>query len=637
VASPSPGQTVIGRAAHGGKNNGPQKNQCGVGNPILSGTGNKFQQEPIWRVGRELDLLLTYNYNDNQITSFGRRWRSPFDRAIQVDDDGSTVVFRQDGKALRFLKSTGMWVTDADTNDTLQELLDAGAKRIGWQYRVAEDDSLESYNANGKLTSMLQRDGVLISLQYSDGTSGTGGGVYIDDSGNPLNNNTLAAGLLIKVSNSFGGTIRFRYDTRNKISQAIGPIGAVYQFNYDAYLNLGSVTFPDGKKRTYWYNEQDKTSNTDLRSALTGITDENGIRFATWNYDAEGHAISSEHAGGVEKYSIDYANPTVQSIVTDPLGTTRTYNFQMVLGVVQYTGQSQPGGAGCGAASSAVAYDANGNVASRTDFNGNVTKYTYDLSRNLETSRTEGFGTPQARTITTQWHATYRLPVKIAEPNRLTTNAYDASSGNLLSKSIQATNDATGAQGVSATAVGVARTWSYTYNSVGQVLTATGPRTDVLDKTTYTYDAQGNLATVMNAANHLTVLSNYDANGRVGWIVDPNGLTTDLVYHPRGWLSSKTVSGAGGGSETTSYDYDGVGQMTKATMPDGSAIFYTYDPAHRLTNIADSLGNSMTYTLDAMGNRVNEQVKDPNGTLARQTSRIYDALNRLQQVTGGTQ
>ena len=77
--------------------------------------------------------------------------------------------------------------------------------------------------------------------------------------------------------------------------------------------------------------------------------------------------------------------------------------------------------------------------------------------------------------------------------------------------------------------------------------------------------------------------------------------------------------------------------MTKVTLPDSSSITYTYDPAHRLTNITDSVGNSITYTLDNMGNRISEQVKDPGGTLERQTTRVYDALNRLQQVTGGSQ
>src|SRR5581483_11403305 len=35
----------------------------------------------------------------------------------------------------------------------------------------------------------------------------------------------------------------------------------------------------------------------------------------------------------------------------------------------------------------------------------------------------------------------------------------------------------------------------------------------------------------------------------------------------------------------------------------GSYLTYTYDAAHRLTAMADSLGNSVTYTLDAMDNR----------------------------------
>lgn len=29
--------------------------------------------------------------------------------------------------------------------------------------------------------------------------------------------------------------------------------------------------------------------------------------------------------------------------------------------------------------------------------------------------------------------------------------------------------------------------------------------------------------------------------------------------------------------------------------------------------------------------------KNPNGQLARQTTRVYDALNRQQQITGGMQ
>jgi YD repeat-containing protein len=361
----------------------------------------------------------------------------------------------------------------------------------------------------------------------------------------------------------------------------------------------------------------------------TGITDENGVRFATWNYDAQGRAISSEHATGIEKFNVAY-NTDGSSVVTDPLGTSRTYSFQSVLGVVKTAGQSQPGGAGCGAASNAITYDANGNVASRTDFNGNKTTYQYDLTRNLETSRTEAAGSAQARTITTQWHAQYRLPTVVAEPKRLTTNSYDTN-GNLLTKTIQATSDANGSQGANATTVGHPRTWSYTYNQYGQVLTATDPNHNT---TQYAYDGQGNLITITNAVGHVMSYSNYDANGRVGRITDPNGSTTDLTYSPRGWLMNKTVT-ASSIVQVTSYQYDGVGQLTQVTLPDGAILTYSYDSAHRLTGIADSLGNKISYTLDAMGNRLSEQTNDPNGALTRQVTRVYDALNRLQTITGG--
>ena len=296
-----------------------------------------------------------------------------------------------------------------------------------------------------------------------------------------------------------------------------------------------------------------------------------------------------------------------------------------------------------------VIYDAYGNVASRTDFNGNKTCNSYDLTRNLETARIEGAAnsttcstvlsaaslTAPMRKVTTTWHATYRLPTAIAEPKKITTFSYDTA-GNLLTKTVQATTDATGAQAFSSTLTGAADQWTYTYNAVGQVLTIDGPRPDATDKITYAYDTSGNLVTITNAAGHVTTLSNYDAHGHAGRIVDPNGIATDLTYHPRGWLASSTVTD-GAAVETTTYAYDGVGQLTGVTLPKGAKVHYTYDDAHRLTAIADNLGNKITYTLDNMGNRINEQVKDPGGALARQTSRLYDALNRLQQVTGGAQ
>ena len=164
-----------------------------------------------------------------------------------------------------------------------------------------------------------------------------------------------------------------------------------------------------------------------------------------------------------------------------------------------------------------------------------------------------------------------------------------------------------------------------------------GPRTDVLDVTTYTYYAnndadsgkRGNVATIANALGQTTNITAYNAYGQPLTIVDPNGLTTNLAYDARMRLTSRSVGG-----ETTSYGYDAVGQLTLVTLPDSSSLAYTYDAAHRLTAIADNLGNRIDYTLDGMGNRTQEQIHDPANALTQTRSRVYDALNRLFKDIG---
>ncbi|HEU0204312.1 MAG TPA: RHS repeat protein, partial [Burkholderiaceae bacterium] len=209
----------------------------------------------------------------------------------------------------------------------------------------------------------------------------------------------------------------------------------------------------------------------------------------------------------------------------------------------------------------------------------------------------------------------------------------------------QATSDDTGALGFAAPAIGTPRRTSYTYNRFGQVLTVNGPRVDVTDLTTYEYypDTQadwtlGDLKQVTNALGQVTRFPKYDRNGRVLQMIDANGVVTDSTYHPRGWLTQTRVTPAGGGAvQTTDYAYDGVGQLTQVTHPDGSTVSYTYDAAHRLQAVADSAGNRVEYTLDAMGNRTREDWKDAGGELRKTLARTIDALNRVQAVTGGVQ
>jgi YD repeat-containing protein len=459
-----------------------------------------------------------------------------------------------------------VWQPDFDVNYHLQEILTVGV-RTGWTV-TTPDNIAETYSAIGDLLAINDPKGLNQTLTYSCTT--------ISATCPIVTPNTIAssAGLLIRVTDSFDRSLNFTYGSgidSGRIMTMTDPTGNITRYSYDANGNLATVTYSDATpailtdnpKKTYVYGEPVNTANVSQPNALTGIIDENNVRYATYQYDATRYAISTEHAtGGIEKYSLAY-NPDGSTEVTDPLGSVRTTHFMTVLGVVKSTGTDQPGGSGCSAASSNITYDTNGNVASRTDFNGYKSCYAYDLSRNLETARIEGLPgtadcaarltaaslTAPARKITTSWHANYRLPLQIAEPKKLITYNYDPA-GNALTHAEQATTDVTGTAGLTPLVQGSPRTWTYTYNNLGQVLTADGPRTDVVDKTTYAYypatDAnlgnRGNLYTVTNALGQVTTLTDYDANGRVGTITGPNTLVTNLAYFPRGWLKTLTLT-----------------------------------------------------------------------------------------------
>lgn len=381
----------------------------------------------------------------------------------------------------------------------------------------------------------------------------------------------------------------------------------------------------------------------------------------------------------------------VGTSVTLPNGTNSQMGALARNGLSKLTSQSQPAGSGCAASSSTQTYDANGNTESKDDFNGHRVCYGYDSSRNLELARVEGLpggptGTncatvtgagaslpPGARKVSTQWHPEWRLAERVAEPNRITYLVYNGrpdpftegatawcapSAPNLpggqpiaaLCKRVeQATSDATGAAGLNAAPEdGVPlRVTSWTYNSYGQILTQTDPTGHTTTNTYYpstsfagnSPDAEGHtagdLATVTTPPTPArpqgltTVYDTYDRSGRVRQMTDPNGVATTFSYHPRGWLKSATTAG-----QTASYEYWPTGLLKLVTRPDGSWLYQEHDDAHRLRYIKDNFGNSITYTLDNLGNRTAEDVRDPGNVLRRSLGRGIDALGRVQQITG---
>lgn len=235
-----------------------------------------------------------------------------------------------------------------------------------------------------------------------------------------------AFGRLDTVTDDDGNTLVLTYNVNDQIATLTHPAGQL-QYAYDANHNLVSVTREDTAVRQYHYE------NSSFPHHLTGITDELSNRYATWAYDADGRAVSSEHAGSTDRVTLNYQAGYTE--ITDASGGIRQYNIGLAGQRPVVTSITGDKCLDCPSNSvKSRTYDSNGYLDEVTDWNGNITDYDHD-ARGLETQRIEAKGTPQQRIITTSWHANLRLPTQIVEPERITNFTY-TTTGALLSKQV---------------------------------------------------------------------------------------------------------------------------------------------------------------------------------------------------------
>jgi YD repeat-containing protein len=602
----------------------------------------------------------------------------------------SVQAYRGGGHWVSFSKTGTNYVTDAKVIDAVFQI------SAGWRYIDKLGLAYETYDSAGRIQRVDYANGG--SLDYSYSTANT-----------PASQ-ASSPGLLTSITSDKTRSINISYDSSNRVYQITTPQRRFIGFNYTLSNSLHQIQWPDGTMRRFAYERPDlpwaltgvfnetgarhSTFSYDAAGLAIGTAlqadpntrvDEFGVTFSgpvpawsvTETFDSKTGILWRDH----------YLNAAPSLTLEGPTGSTSTMTGISVLGSPRLTGQSQPAGSGCTASTSAQSYDANGNIASHNDFNGYRTCYANNLSRNLETSRVEGLASDASCEVTaasaappagsrktsTQWHPDWSLIVKQAEPGRFTTSVYngqlDPFAGGttascapasatlpdgkpivVLCRQVeQATTDFDGSQGFSAAveAGTPAREQRWTYNAVGQVLTAKGPRTDINDTTTYAYYSDtaftgadpnavghtlGDLLQTTNPAGHVTRYTKYNKTGQVLEMIDPNGIVTANAYDARQRLISTSVGG-----QASTYEYWPTGLLKMATQPDGSYLSYAYDDAHRLIQVGDQLGNSVSYTLDNMGKRTAESVRDPSGILRHALSRSIDALGRVQQLTGRPQ
>ncbi len=364
-----------------------------AGNPINFATGYKTQAEKDLSVS-----TINLSASPLEFSKFYRSidgvWTHSYSSRLSIENHLVTLI-HNDGNRSSFEKQGEDYVPKSPETGKLTHLSSR------WSYQSPDNHLLE-FDESGKLIK-LQKSGATQNITYSD--------------------------KFATVTDAFGATLQFTEDAKKQPLSVITEKIQI-RYHYNDYKQLISMTkiYPDHTEKKQYFYQAPKDSRL-----LTGITDERGVRYATWTYDEQGRAISSEHSAGAEKISVTY-NPDGSSTVTNELGKRTHYQFELVQGIKRIKSIEGEPSANCPVSNSTFTYDELGYLKTKTDNNGNVTTYTHN-DRGLETSRTEASGTPDSRTIFTEWHPTLFSPVRITEPNRLIQYTYDAQ-GRQLSQTV---------------------------------------------------------------------------------------------------------------------------------------------------------------------------------------------------------
>jgi RHS repeat-associated protein len=613
--------------------------QCGnnmcctttAGNPIDLWNGREFFTHTDLVLPGLMDISIQRSY-DSQAqydSALGYGWALNYFMRLYEYADGSVILRRECGVRRPFVYDAGAYQTPAGETGTLVKNVDES-----WTYWEKSGEAYH-FDIEGKLTEIVSPQGPKLAFSYdSRGKLPLIGlSPYAVDPGTPRE--IAQEFRLIQIdeydgsAQATGRWVSLNYDEgTGRLTGLNDSAGRTVQYVHDTLGNLEQVFLPENETQTFAYQDPNDPHNATTLTHRGCPSCGTGTIINTYN--ADDRVIRQEH--GMHVINVSYDIPYVQTTVTE-----KTYDDQ---GVLLHT------------AVEIVEFNELGNALVETDPLGNQIVYTRDSRMNITRKEiwedqggpelvlvyaedktydaqdnvltyTEAAGFPEERTTTYTYDTYGRLEtisvpsVVNAQENKVTTFTYDGND-NLLTRT---------EQGYLGDGTPFAYTTTYTYTSNGQVETIDRSRTDVSDVTTYAYDTQGNLTSVTQPLNLVTSYSNYTATGQPQTVTDPNNVDTTYTYDSLGRVRSVTVDG-----DTTSYTYTPTGKIEQITLPRQNTVAYSYDSFDRLETITDGLGNTINYTYDSSGNRLKEDIRDPQQTLTKTVSYQYDVLGRLYRV-----
>ncbi len=576
--------------------------------PVDLGTGQFVRHETDFTLAARLPIAIERGYQEGRKSSagpFGKGTFFNFEKQAQPTESGLVITYAQGNGRIDLLTRQPDGTFQSTSIASLQDLVLTpnadGSKKIR-----RKDGSIERYNTTGRLIGLEDRNGNTITIERG-----------VNDQ-------------IIRIVDASGiRALTFQYDANDRIQQITDPINRTVQYAYTGAGYLDTVTDPAGGITRYTY---------DANGSLLTIVDPRNILYLTNEYDTAGRVIRQTLAdGGV--YLLDYqtfGTTIVGTTVTDPRGKTTTSRFN----AQGYTANTTDG---VGQPVRKTLNQSNQPTEIR-DAQNRVTKNTYDAAGNV-TSTLD----PQGNPTLFEYEPVFNRVTKITDAlNQITRFTYDPANGNLLS-TIDPLTHATSTtynqfgQSISVTDA-LNHTTTFEYDEIGNLIVTIDPlgnRTlrfydaisrligliDPRGKTTqFTYDALNRVTQIQDASNGIASFT-YDPNGNLLTVTDAKNQTTTYTYDNTNRLATKRDAL----NRTESYQYDLAGNLSQFTDRKNQVTTFQYDALNRRIG-ATYADSTTTFTYDSVG-RLTKASDTAPGAGAIEFG--YDILNRLIQETTG--
>ncbi|MFG3130867.1 DNRLRE domain-containing protein [Streptomyces tendae] len=539
-------------------------------------------------------------------------------KAITDRNDGATgFAYAADTANAKFTDAT---VTDAEGR-AVRYVLDDFARPVRTTNAKSETIRM-SWDADNNVTYLEEDNGAKTAYCYDQKT---GYPLWQRDaennkSGVPDRTSTCVTDTAKWPADASTYTYRTRADGYSAdLFRKTSPEGRTWQFGYDTFGNLKTVTDPKGVATT---TAGDYTTSYDYDSygQLTEATDANGNTTGYSGFEPTGYPKTITDAlQESTEYEYDVRGQVTKVTDAEEKVTTQTYDTfgRPLVSTV-------PKAANEYIVTPAPEYDANDNVTKVTAPNGAASTAVYDdVDQMVVATAPKDSATSDERTTAYTYDKVGNLKSTTEPKGTLTTsNTTDYVTTNHYDEVYQLTS-VVNAEG---------DTLSYEYDNVGNVVTVIDPKknatastTDYTTKTAYDLDHR---VTVVTDAAGKTSKSSYDKDGLVVSTTDAENNTTLITHDERGKTSQVKVPHDGTTSityRTTKYEYDQVGNVTKVLMPRSTAAGSTDAFTQRTEYDALNRPVKQFQPYDPSDPRYN----DPN--IYNQTS--YDDVGRVKSTS----